>query len=475
MKRGLVAVLGACAWLAVVPLSTGAAEEGVSAALQLQTAFTEVADRAVPAVVVITNKRVERRAMYPQLPPELQFFFGIPQRPPQQDSKAEQVPQPAGKGSGVILRRNGYILTNYHVIKESDALEVRLHDGRVFDSARNPEEVVVVGTDEETDLAVLKIGNGKVEDLPVLTFADSDKVKIGEWAIAVGAPFNLDYSLTVGVVSQKGRYDVNMNTYENYIQTDASINPGNSGGPLLNLKGEVIGINDFIVTGGGMSRGSVGIGFAIASNLAEEVAGQLIENKEVIRPWLGIAMQPLTADLKKQFKVEQGVLISEVMKGDPADDGGLKPGDVILKIGEKEVRTPHDVQFAVLTYRPGDKVRFLIDRGGQRKSLTVVARRRSGKDTAARQEASGDMTANLGLALEATDKGVVVVQVAPGSPAEAARIMRGDLILEVNRKEVKSVEEVEKALAGSQDEMAVLYVERRGSRFFVPLSLEAKK
>ena len=361
---GAILVLGG-SW---VPSASGepapAANEAaaIEAATALENAFTAVAARVSPAVVVITNKQqvglMARNGQ--QVAPEFRFFFGIPESPEPNGGPAPRVPQPVGRGSGVVISADGYIVTNYHVIKDYDALEVKLHDGTVIDTGRDADAIKVVGTDAETDLAVLKIDAGKV--LPALKFADSDKVRVGQWAIAVGAPFNFDYSVTVGVVSQKGRYDVRMNTYENYIQTDASINPGNSGGPLVNLRGEVIGINDFIVTGGGMSRGNVGLGFAIASNLVKQVVDDIVESGAVVRPWLGIAMQPMTPELRAQFDVEQGVLISDVVLGDPADVGGLKAGDVILQVGGKLVRTPHDVQFAVLGHRPGDAIPVQVSR-----------------------------------------------------------------------------------------------------------------
>jgi Do/DeqQ family serine protease len=462
--------------LLLTGLGVQAAEPVENAAVQLQNAFTSVSAQAVQAVVVITNKRIERQAMYPQLPPEFQYFFGLPQPDArgQEQPQSNQVPQIAGKGSGIIVRDTGYILTNYHVIKDNDALQVKLFDGRVFDSSRNKEEVVVVGTDKETDLAVLKIGNGKLTGLPFLKFADSEKVKIGEWAIAVGAPFNLDHSVTVGVVSQKGRYDVNMNTYENYIQTDASINPGNSGGPLLNIHGEMIGVNDFIVTGGG-SAGSVGLGFSIASNLARQVATQLIENGKVVRPWLGIAMQTLTPELKEQFDVKDGVLVSQVMKGDPADEGGVKAGDVVLKVGDKEVRTPHDLQFAVLAYNPGDKIKLLVNRNGKEKVIHVVARQREGSENVARRGDKADGAGLLeqsGLILENGENGVVIVRVVPGSSAAASGLTRGDVIVAVNRQGVKSVRDVETLLEQGENRIALLYIDRRGSKFYLPLPLQ---
>ncbi len=450
---------------------------GVAAALELQNAFTTLAEKASPAVVVITNKQAApvMGGMH-QIPPEFRFFFGIPEAPEQPSEPSRQIPRPAGRGSGVIISADGYIVTNFHVIDGQDALEVKLHDGTVYDSARDKDAVQVVGVDQETDLAVLKIGNGEVKHLPILDFADSAKVRVGEWVMAIGAPFNFDYSVTVGVISQKGRYNVRMNAYENYLQTDASINPGNSGGPLINLHGEVVGINNFIVTGGGYSRGNVGLGFAIASNLVKQVVEQIIATGEVTRPWLGIAMQELNDDLKAQFGVDHGVLISDVMEGDPAAQAGLKPGDVILEIGGKQVRTAHDVQFAVLHYQPGDEIEVLIDRKGEKQTIKVIARRKDSTTAAAASApAKGDILSATGLQLEETPQGIVIAAVLPGSQAAAAMLQRGDIILEVNRMEVKTVDEVTKALNATPREIAVLYIGRRGSKFFVPINVKTTK
>ena len=479
-KRALlVAVVMLVGSLACSKLEAKDSDGAVSAAAvaaQLEEAFINAAERAFPAVVVITNKQTEQGSMYPQMPQQWRYFFGVPfdQNEEMQDQRSRKVPRAVGRGSGVTIREDGYVLTNYHVVKDSEALEVRLKDGRVFDSGRDKDEVKVVGVDKETDLAVLRIGNGDVKGLPTLSFADSDKTRIGQWAIAVGAPFEFDYSVTVGHVSQKGRHDMGITTFENFIQTDASINPGNSGGPLLNIRGEVIGINNFIVTGGGMSRGNIGIGFAIASSLAKQVADDLIDHGDVIRPFLGIEMQPLTEELSKQFGVESGVLVSAVMKGDPADEAGIEPGDVILKVGDKPVRTPHDLLFAVLAFKPGDKVNVLADRRGKKKEFVVIARRRDDDEKLSGGviESRDDLLNELGFVLEEVEGGVVVTGVVGGSQASLAGIRRDDLILEVNRSKAKSVRDVIAALGATEGDTAVLYIKRGNSMRFVPLQVK---
>ncbi|MFA5204324.1 MAG: DUF3394 domain-containing protein, partial [Lentisphaeria bacterium] len=455
---------------------------------QLEDAFTAVAEKAFPAVVVITNQQAVPHGR--ALPPELRRFFGIPDEAvPDEDEGTvpgrglgHDVLRPAGKGSGVLFRGDGYIVTNCHVIEDADALEVKLHDGRVFTTADSQHKVEVVGLDKETDLAVLRIGGGKLKGLPTLPLADSATVKVGQFAIAIGAPFNLDYSFSVGHVSQKGRYDMNINRYENYIQTDASINPGNSGGPLLNIRGEVIGLNEFIVNGG-LGGGNVGLGFAIASNLVRQVADGLIANHgQVPRPWLGIAMQPLTPELKRQFKTPAGVVVSNVFRGEPAARGGLRPGDVILKVGDTAVRTPHDVQFGVMNYQPGTRIPLLVSRQGKTMRLEVVAARKgrepAAEVAAAKPAAAGDdepaaagaaRLAAAGIRLADSGDGVMVSAVRPGSLAAQAQLRRGDRILEVNQKPVRSMAEVAAALAGTGGE-TVLYIGRREGRFFVPLT-----
>ncbi len=439
--------------------------EGLETALSLQRVFATVAERVSPAVVVITNKQVRRAPDHMQMPPAFRFFFGIPEPEPERRERP-RIPQPAGRGSGVIIRAQGYVLTNYHVIRDHDELELMLHDGTVYSTAR--EQLTVVGIDQHTDLAVLKINGEEDLSLPYLQFADTEQLRVGDWTIAVGAPFNFDYSVTVGVVSQKGRHGMRLHALENYIQTDASINPGNSGGPLLNVHGEIVGINNFIVTGGGLSRGNTGVGFAIDGGLARQVAEGIIDEGEVVRPWLGISMQELDSELKREFGVEWGVLVSEAIEGDPAAESGVRAGDVILKVGDQEVESARDVQFAVLGYRPGDAIDLLVHRDGEQMTISVVAGKRDADGS--RAEDTTDVLAAVGLRLEVNAAGaLVVVAVAPDSPAEAAGLQRGDILREVNRQSVDEVAQAVRALQASRGGVAVLYVERRGSRFFVPL------
>src|SRR5499425_392493 len=325
-------------WLGVMPVSaqSGAPAPDSRALLHaLEDAFTSVADRVTPAVVNVSVKP-KKGAPGEGGPPsenEQRFreFFGpelyerfFRRRAPREDVRAA--------GSGVIVDPRGFILTNAHVVENAAEIEVRLSDDRKFPGK-------VVGRDPKTDLAIVKIEAG-ASALPVAELGDSDKLRIGQWAIAIGNPFGLDRTVTVGIISATARTRVGLATYENFIQTDASINPGNSGGPLLNLDGRVIGVNTAIVASG------QGIGFAIPINMAREVMRQLIARGRVVRGWLGIVIQDMNDDLAQSFGVREkgGVLVADVMRGGPADSGGLRPGDVIVEFGGSPIKEVPDLQ-----------------------------------------------------------------------------------------------------------------------------------
>lgn len=484
--RSLLGGLAAVALLAGgLPSRADDTSDGLELAMKLEAALTGVAEKASQAVVVITNKQRPQMQQAQGIPPEFRWFFGLPEdanpygrgrgrpAPRPQDDR----PQPAGMGSGVIIRPEGYVVTNLHVIQDQDELEVKLQDGRVFDSAKGDDQVKVVGYDEDTDIAVLQLGGGKLTDLPSIAFGDSDQIKVGQYAIAVGAPFSLDYSVTIGHISQKGRHGMRMTNFENYIQTDASINPGNSGGPLLNIHGEMIGINQFIMTGGGGARGNIGLGFAIPSNLVRRVATDLIDHGEVARPFLGISMQELTDVLKKRYGVEHGVLVESVMEGEAAEKAGVKAGDVVTKIGDKTVDSPHDLLFAVLAYKPGDKVALTVSRDGAEKVLEVVARLRTGNGEQGPGGAVGTVE-SLGLRMQPTDKGLVVEAVLPNGPASRAEpeLEPGDLIILVNGDKVASRDDVNKALKKTKNDVVLLYVQRGDEgKYLVGIPLDKGK
>jgi Do/DeqQ family serine protease len=323
--------------------------------LTTQRAFTEVSSKATPAVV---NIRAERVRSMPRLGPLFEEFFGElfgARRPPQREQSL---------GSGFIVSADGVILTNAHVIEGAEQIKVHLADQRVFPGD-------VVGIDSKTDVAVLRIRSDR--PLPVAVLGDSDRIRVGQWALAIGNPFGLDSTLTVGVVSATGRANIGIEDYEDFIQTDASINPGNSGGPLLNIYGEVVGINTAIVAAG------QGIGFAIPINLARQVAEQLITTGEVTRGWLGVTMQPLDPALAEAFGLDKvsGALITKVLPDTPAERAGLRRGDVLLSFAGKAVRGVRELQLLVASAPIGKGVPVEILRDETRLSLEVVITKRA--------------------------------------------------------------------------------------------------
>jgi Do/DeqQ family serine protease len=426
----------------------------------LEEAFTAVADRVTPAVVNVST--VPDRTAPSEGGGDERFreFFGDElyeryfKRRPREDGRAS--------GSGVIVDPNGYILTNNHVIENARDIIVRLSDSRKFPAR-------LVGRDPKTDLAVLKVESPTA--LPVAGLADSDRLRVGQWAIAIGNPFGLDRTVTVGIISATARNRVGVTTYENFIQTDASINPGNSGGPLLNLDGKVIGINTAIVASG------QGIGFSIPINEAKAVMGQLIARGRVVRGWLGVVIQDVTDELAATFGVRErdGVLVADVMRGGPADGGGLRPGDVIVEFGGSRIREVPDLQRRVANIAPGQAVKVTVVRDSKPVPLVVTVGEMPAEDvtTAAAgagteplgfraEPLSADLAERLGVPYT---RGLVVVDVAAGGPAEAAGLRRGDVILEVARQPVSDAADLRRALAGlPAGESALLYVHRPGGQ-----------
>jgi serine protease Do len=356
----------------------------------------------------------------------------------------------------------GYILTNNHVVENATEVEVRLSDDRKF-------KATVVGRDARTDLAVLKV-ESPGGPLPVAPLGDSDKLRVGQWAIAIGNPFGLDRTVTAGIISATGRTHVGVATYEAFIQTDASINPGNSGGPLLNLDGRVVGINTAIVSSG------QGIGFAIPINMARDIMTQLIARGRVVRGWLGVVIQDLTPELAAGFGVKEdaGVLVAEVMKDGPADAAGLKPGDIIVGFGGTPIKDVTDLQKRVAAVEPGRPTPLAVMRDRKTVTLRVKVGEQPTDEAMAAAE-SGDEI--LGLTVEpltpetaqqnrlATRRGLLVTEVAPGSPGAAAGIKPGDAILEVNRRPVGDAAALKQIVAGLKPgESVPVYLQRGGGR-----------
>ncbi len=439
------------------PVMLGTQSEPSDAVLQLQNtsqAFVEITKEVLPAVVAIYSTKEVKRSSVEGLPPFLQDFFG--QRLQQQQA----IPQKeTGLGSGVIVSKDGYILTNNHVVDDADEIRVELGDNRHFDAK-------IVATDPLTDVAVVKIEG---DNLPVARLGDSGTLQIGEWVLAMGNPLRLKSTVTAGIVSAMGRsigilqdenatqetgnYDI-----ENFIQTDAAINPGNSGGALVNLRGEVIGINTAIASGTGYYAG---YGFAIPINLARKVMDDLITKGYVTRAYLGIGMRDVSENVAQRYNLErvQGALIDQVMDDSPAEKAGLKQFDIILSVDGKEIHQPSDVQGMIALMTPGDKVTLTVLRDGKKKDVDVkLGQRDTGKETASVKD-SGETLPKLGLDVEnltdevrsqikayEDDQGVIVTGVEPYSAASEANIFRGDLITGIEDIKVKNVSDYRSAL-----------------------------
>jgi len=442
----------------------------VSATLSLPTTllasppdFVALADQLKPAVVNIsTSKTIRSQAPRFQGDPFFEDFFErfFPGQPP---STRRQ----SSLGSGFIISKNGDILTNNHVVDGADEIEVTLSDGRTFKAS-------ISGRDPKLDLALLHIEDDA--DLPVARLGNSDNLKTGEWVMAIGNPFGLEQTVTVGIVSAKGRV-IGAGPYDDFIQTDASINPGNSGGPLFNTAGEVIGINTAII-----ARGQ-GIGFAIPINAASQVVTQLRQDGRVIRGWLGVSVQPLTPELADSFGLESqhGALIAEVVSDSPADRAGFRRGDILLSFDGKTIGQTHDLPRIVAATEVGREVDVEVFRAGKTVELKVTVgeldEEIAGLPAAANHETHGlnvsDITPELQRSLELeTRNGVVITGIAPDSAAADSELRRGDLILEVNGTPVANSQDFRKLL-GKADEGQVLrlLVQRRTSLFYTTLKV----
>jgi serine protease Do len=437
LRRTLGLVVFSVVWvLAVSGSMPGYAKDlpGMKALIDLQDVFVDLAEHVKPAVVNISTS-------------------GAPA--PSRSERFRQRPDSPSSGSGVIIDKEGYVVTNNHVVGDATDVEVRLLDKRKFPGK-------VVGRDPDTDLAVVKITSKT--PLPTVPLGDSSQVKVGQWVVAVGNPFGLESTLTVGVVSALKRENVNLSRYEEFIQTDASINPGNSGGPLFNIRGEVIGINTAII------NFAQGIGFAIPSNMVQDVVPQLIAKGKVSRGWLGVGIQPVTEDLASQFKLEreEGVLVNEVFEGEPAQKAGIQPGDIILMVDHTAVDTPSGLAKAVAGLTPGKPTTLKILRNGEQRQLSVVLTERKDESEAAEAVPAKSPESVLGLNIqdltkEIADrlklketKGVLVTKVEPDSLADRGGLKEGDVIKEINRHAIENAEDFRKASEALKPEEGVL-------------------
>ncbi len=487
-RRKTVKALGACALLlALTVLAAGFGQRNLDASTKPAVTderpvnhIVELVKAVSPAVVNITTKGEARTTQWSQrfghpLPDTWRKFFedfGMPSPfgPPGAPSRPRRRTQ--AFGSGVIIDPEGLILTNHHVVTshENGVITVTLSDENEFEGK-------VIGTDEKTDIALVRIDAGYA--LPTAPLGDSDRLEIGEGVLAIGNPFGLDRTVTSGIVSAKGRR-IGAGPYDNFIQTDASINPGNSGGPLINHRGEVVGVNTAIYSRGG---GNVGIGFAIPINLVKELLPQLRNDGHVTRGWLGVAFQQVTPLLAESLGVDEprGALVSEVLPDTPADEGGFRAGDVIVEFDNEPVEQHRDLPMIVARTPVGKEVEVKVLRDRGERTLTVRIGKLEDEETVAtaEEDASGlgltvrEITPDTAdkLSLKRTE-GVLVTEVEPGSPADEAGLRQGDVILEVNRKPAATLSAYQQALRQRDEGRNTLFLVQRGetTRFFVAKS-----
>jgi len=428
--------------------------------------FINLAKQLGPAVVNVSTTTVrssERNTPGPfggNDPAEefwQRFFGGRVPRGPQRQS---------GVGSGFIVDANGMILTNYHVVDGAQKLSVTLSDGQKYDAK-------IIGSDQKSDIALIKIEAG--HNLPAAPLGDSDQLEVGEWVMAIGNPFGLDHTVTSGIVSAKGR-NIGQGPYDDFIQTDASINPGNSGGPLINLRGEVVGINSAIFS---QSGGNIGIGFAIPSNAVKELLPQLRDKGRVVRGFIGASVQKVTPEIAESLGINpaRGALVADLVKDGPSERAGVKIGDVIVEFDRRPIKDSTDLPPQVARVAPGTSVQIKVIRDGKENTLPLtVGEMKESEVAASAQEGELGLTVqpltpqlaeNFGL--ERAD-GLVISAVKPGSAAEEAGLRAGDVIIEVNRRTVKSLADYNREIARNENAKSVLFLVRRGqSSLFLAL------
>jgi serine protease Do len=458
----LVVVMGL-----LLPFQATAAKGGT---VMVPASFTDLAEKARPGVVNIRTVKTMKDGGR-----VFRHFYGNPFggqrrhpfedffRPFEEDERQRDFKQ-RSLGSGFIIDKAGYIVTNNHVIEDADQITVKLYDDKEF-------EATLVGRDSKTDLALIKIEGAK--NLKPLKMGDSGDLDVGTWVVAIGSPFGLEQTVTAGIVSAKGRI-IGSGPYDDFIQTDASINPGNSGGPLLDLEGEVMGINTAIVASG------QGIGFAIPINLAKGIVAQLKEGGEVTRGWLGVAIQDLTPELAEYYGLEErkGVLIAQIFKDDPADKAGLKANDVVTAIDGRAVSSGRELSQVIADTKVGKKTDIRFVRDGKEQTVSVRLTKRDDDQRLAAKPVS-DAQDELGLrvqsitpalanqfGLDAAESGVLVGRVKSGSKADGAGVQAGDIIKEINRQAVKDVDDYEKLTKkGYKEEGIAMLIKRRNAGY----------
>jgi len=439
--------------------------------METSRAFSEIVSAVSPSVVNISTTKVYRRDRGDPFfdDPFFEFFK------PFHDFRMPKKWKEQSLGSGVIVSSDGYIITNNHVIERADEIRVTLLDKRSFKGK-------IVGADPKTDVAIIKIDAG---GLPTTPWGNSDKLQVGEFVLAIGNPYGLSHTVTMGIISAVGRANVGIADYEDFIQTDAAINPGNSGGPLVNIKGELIGINTAIFSRTG---GYQGIGFAVPSNMVRLVMDQLVQKGTVTRGWLGVTIQELTPEISQKLGItkSRGALVSDVAKGSPAEKSGLARGDVIVEFDGKEVKDVNVLRNMVAQSKVGTEITIKILRAGKEYMIKAVIAEMP-RDTAearpqqlpAEAETSAltgfsvmDITKEIArqLGLSRDETGVIVARVEPGSPADEASIKKGDIIKEIDRKRVDNLEDFNKIASKiKENETVLLFITRGNKKFYVTL------
>ena len=433
----------------------GVDDQSIATLRQMGKAFASIAEKASPAVVgVKATKTVTRDSVGDGSFEELfRYFYGpdpSPRRSPRGGRGEQGQPKQVAQGSGFIIAQDGYILTNNHMVGDAESVIVQLVDGRKLNAK-------TIGSDVQTDVALIKI---EATGLPFIELADSSKLEVGEWVIAIGNPFGLSHTVTAGIVSAKGRSQIGIADYEDLIQTDAAINFGNSGGPLLNLDGKAVGINAAIIGPGG----NVGIGLAIPSNMARDIYTQLKESGKVVRGYLGIQLNDLESGMGEYFGVEsdKGVIIMKVFDSSPAEKAGIKADDIVVEFEGEPVTNMNDFRNKVAMHKPGSKVSLVVMRDNQRKTITAVLDELPKEEATASTGGRGDFQEKLGLSVQTLTQdmadrlgvgdvtGVVVTDVKVGSVASEAEIRPGDLIMEVDRRPVRNVKDFRDAITKAQ-------------------------
>jgi serine protease Do len=454
-----------------LPVYISQTKAGPGSELANGMGYAPILQPALPAVVSITSSRLVK---VPQMPffndPFFEQFFGgqFPRMPQQQRER--------GLGSGVIVSPDGYILTNNHVVDKATEIKVILADKKQYPGK-------VVGTDPKTDIAVVKIA---ATGLRTIRFGDSSKLHVGDYAFAIGNPFGVGETATMGIISATGRNGLEIEDYEDFIQTDAAINPGNSGGALLNARGELIGINTAILSGG--SGGNQGIGFAIPIDMAKYVMDEILKHGKVDRGYIGVGIQEVTPDLAKAFHVpaEKGALIGNVDPNSPGGKAGLQRGDVITELNGQPISGPNDLRLKIGTMVPGTSVHLKVDRNGESRDVTLtLGEAPAGKNAGNAGGGSAENSPMRGvqvdeltpeirdqLGLKSNVKGVVVSDVADGSPASGAGLQRGDVIEQINRHNVNSISDYHRLVSEAGKQTLVLLVNRGGNTTFMVIQPE---